>query len=77
MPAFITVPLVASLGWLWTCVLAVPIWLLWTVCGLGARFFGFLPAQWQSVSLPNMVALLLLFAITRTALSAIKFDLKA
>jgi len=77
MPAVFMVPLVASLGWLWTCVLAVPIWLLWTVCGLGTRFFSFLSVQWQSVSLPNTIALLLLFAIARTALSAIKFDLKA
>lgn len=77
MPAFIVVPLLTSLGWLWTCVLAVPIWLLWSVCGLGARYFGFLPPAWQSVSLLHAVGLLLLLAIGRSAFSPVKFELKA
>ena len=76
MPSFIGLPLLASLGWLWTTFLAVPIWLLWSVCGLDTRLFGFLPAVWRSLSLLDTVALMLTFAIVRTALSPMKFELK-
>jgi len=77
MPAFLAVPLLTGLAWLWTCVFAVPVWLLWTDCGLGTRYFTFLPVTWQSVPLMHVVGLFLLIAIMRTAMSPMKFTVKA
>jgi len=28
--------------------LAVPFWIVWTVCGIGATYFYFLPPVWQT-----------------------------
>lgn len=68
--------MLSTATWLWICILAIPVWLLWTACGLGARYFSFLPAAWQSAPLPHLLGLFLLFGITRTALSPLKFELQ-
>lgn len=76
MSMLTSLPLFIVVSWLWTALLAIPLWLLWTVCGLGSRYFAFLPSIWQSVSLPQMAGLLLLLAIARTIASPLKFDLR-
>lgn len=76
MSSVITVPLLVAYSWAWTCILSIPAWLLWTVCGLGSHYFTFLPPAWQSLSLPHAVALFLLFAIARSALAPLSFELK-
>lgn len=76
MPVLASLPIFIVISWLWTALLAVPVWLLWTVCGLGAHFFAFLPLAWQSVSLSQMAGLFLLLAIGRTVVSPLKLDLR-
>jgi hypothetical protein len=76
-PALTTIPLLVAFCWFWTCVLAVPAWLLWTFCGLGARYFSFLPPAWQFMPLHHWIGLALLLAILRTALTPPTFQLKA
>jgi len=65
------------LSWLWTCLLAVPVWLLWTVCGLGRRYFGFLPEGWQSISLSSLIGLFLTAVLLRSAFHGMKWEIKA
>jgi len=77
MPAIYAIPLVIVANWLLTVVMAIPCWLLWTVCGVGGRYFDFLPAAWRSVPLVHMAGLFLLFAIGRSAVSPVKFEIKA
>jgi len=60
--------IINGLSWLWTLFLALPAWLLWSHCGLGVRYFGFLPTAWQSPSMLDMVALFLLVTIGRSVL---------
>ena len=47
--------LTAGLNLMLDVVVAVPIWLLWTIGGLGARYFGFLPTAWQSLPLSHLI----------------------
>ena len=77
MTILTALPLLILIDWLWTCLLAIPVWLLWTVCGLGARYFGFLPQAWLSMPLLHMLGLFLLLAIGRTAAPRAKAELKA
>ena len=37
--------------------LAIPFWLIWTVFGLGEKYFGFLPPVYQTPSFWNCVGL--------------------
>lgn len=76
-PAYLALPLLALLNWLITGALALPAWLLWTVCGLGARYFGFLPQAWQGITLPHLAGLFVLAAIVRTVLAPFTAELRA
>lgn len=70
------VPLFVALSWGLTSLMAIPTWLLWTVCGLGSRYFDFLPVAWQSISLMNLLGLFWLFAVLRSTLKGAEFSLK-
>jgi hypothetical protein len=49
------------IGWFLSLVaaisLAIPFWICWTSCGIGAKYFYFLPAVYQSISFWNCVGL--------------------
>lgn len=57
------------LGWLLSFILnvslAVPFWVCWTVCGLGAVYFSFLPAPWQAIPFWHCVGLFIVLSIVR------------
>lgn len=76
-PAYLALPLLVLLNWLITAALALPAWLLWTVCGLGARYFAFLPTAWQTITLPHLAGLFVLVAVVRAALTPLMAELKA
>lgn len=56
-------------GWLISVVanasLAVPFWLCWTVCGIGATYFGFLPPVWQAIPFWNCVGLFICASVAK------------
>lgn len=41
--------------------LAIPFWFIWTVCGVGATYFYFLPPVWQT---PGFWACVGIFIVT-------------
>ena len=48
--------------------LAVPLWFLWTKCGLGSEYFGFLPPRYLDIEFWNIVGLLMLISILKAVL---------
>lgn len=40
-------------------------WLVWTVCGIGAKFFYFLPEVWQKPTLLNVIGLMYIANVIR------------
>lgn len=58
------------LGWFLSFVanvsLAVPFWLCWTVCGIGATYFTCLPPVWQAIPFWNCVGLFLCASVVKT-----------
>lgn len=60
-----------------TVILAIPAWLLWTVMGIGARYFPILPTVWQAPTVTDVVGLFLLLLIGRSAVSQIHISVKA
>lgn len=59
-----------------TLVLAVPIWLLWTACGLSG-YFLFLPSAWLSLPFLHVVGLLLLVTLLKYGCQGVKMTVKA
>jgi hypothetical protein len=43
--------------------LAVPFWFIWTFCGLGRKYFFFLPPVYQSLPFWNCVGLFIVIPI--------------
>ncbi len=76
MKLLLTLPTLILVNILYTAVMSTPVWLLWTVFGLGTRMFGFLPPAWQSVSLPEVIGLFLLVTAVRLAVSSISAEFK-
>lgn len=60
------------IGWLIGFILyssiSVPFWYCWTVCGLGTKYFGFLPVQYQSVPFWDCVGLVFIIAILKAVI---------
>jgi len=40
-------------------------WLVWTVCGIGVKFFFFLPEVWQKPKLLNVIGLMYIANVIR------------
>lgn len=57
------------LGWLLDLLLsislAVPFWFCWTVCGLGWRYFGWLPPQFHAIPFWHAVGLFIILGILK------------
>jgi hypothetical protein len=55
------------IGWLFDlCLkitLSIPFWFIWTVCGLGKKYFFFLPEQFQSIPFWHCVGLFMAIPI--------------
>lgn len=45
--------------------LAVPFWICWTACGLGEKFFGFMPQVYLRPSFWNCVGLFMIISVLR------------
>lgn len=71
-PIWLSVLVSVVLGLLWTGLAAVPVWVLWSACGLGQRYFSSLPAVWLHPSIPDVIGLFWLVASVRTAVSPIR-----
>lgn len=58
------------LGWLLSFIgnvsLAIPFWICWTACGIGATYFPFLPPVWQVIPFWNVVGLFVSVSIIKT-----------
>ncbi|MAE81301.1 MAG: hypothetical protein CMB80_01105 [Flammeovirgaceae bacterium] len=48
--------------------LAIPFWFCWSVCNLGTKYFGFLPAHWQDISFWNCVGLFIVISIAKSVI---------
>lgn len=57
-------------GWLLSFVfnvsLAIPFYVVWTACGIGERFFYFLPPVYQSIGFWNCVGLFIAVSIIKS-----------
>lgn len=60
------------IGWLISFIvnvsLAVPFWICWTTCGLGAWYFDFLPPKYQSIPFWHCVGLFMIASILKVVL---------
>lgn len=65
-----------SLNLIFNCLLAIPIWLIWTIGGIGEKYFAFLPSGWHSIPLINLMGLFVLMPLLKSALIGLKFDVK-
>jgi hypothetical protein len=45
--------------------LAVPFWFVWTVCGIGATYFYFLPPVWQTPGFWSCVGISMVISIIK------------
>jgi len=45
--------------------LAIPFWICWTLCGIGARYFYFAPAVYQCIPFWHCVGLFIVMSILR------------
>ncbi len=48
--------------------MAIPFWIVWTVCGVGERFFYFLPKVYLSIGFWNCVGLFIAIGILKCVL---------
>lgn len=57
------------LGWAISVVcsisLAIPFWICWTLCGIGDRYFDFLPVEWQVIPFWDCVGLFIVLSIIK------------
>lgn len=49
--------------------ISVPFWFVWTHCGIGEKYFYWLPSVYQSIPFWNCVGLFTVVAILRAALT--------
>jgi hypothetical protein len=56
--------------------MALPIWLLWTVAGFGARYFPFLPEAWRTLPLLHVIGWLLLLSWLNAVWHGVKVTFK-
>ena len=60
------------LGWILSVVISMsmslPFWFFWTVCGIGKKYFYFIPVLYQSISFWNCVALFICISILKSIL---------
>lgn len=67
------------LGWIWgvgaAMSMAVPFWLVWTVFGIGAKYFRFLPWYWASIPFFDCVGIFIILGIVKALLP--KLEVKA
>jgi len=60
-------------GWILSAVfsisLSIPFWFCWTVCGIGSRYFQFIPTHYQVISFWNCVGLFIVISILKSALT--------
>lgn len=48
--------------------LAVPFWFIWTHCGIGEKYFYWLPSVYRSISFWNCVGLFIVIGILKLVL---------
>jgi hypothetical protein len=57
------------LGWflsfIFSVSLAIPFWICWTACGLGAKYFYFVPPVYQAIPFWNCVGLFIVASILK------------
>lgn len=60
------------LGWLmslfFSVSMSVPFWFIWTNLGIGAKYFGWLPAQYQAIPFWDVVGLVIVASILKSIL---------
>jgi hypothetical protein len=60
-------------GWILSAVFAVstaiPFWMIWTACGLGRKYFYFLPEVYQSIGFWECVGLFVVVGILKSLLT--------
>lgn len=61
------------LGWLISAgisvSLSIPFWICWTVCGLGAKYFYWLPETYRVIPFWHAVGLFIVISILKSALT--------
>lgn len=61
------------IGWalslFFTTSVAVPFWVIWSVCGIGAKYFYWLPEVYQSIPFWNCVGLFMVIGILKHVLT--------
>lgn len=45
--------------------MSVPFWICWTVCGIGAKYFYFVPEVYRAIPFWNCVGLFIVLSILR------------
>ena len=69
-----SIPLV---GWIISVVMsasmAVPFWTAWTYCGIGRRFFAFVPEVYQRIDFWDTVLLFVVLSILRTQIPTLVY----
>lgn len=45
--------------------LSIPFWICWTVCGIGAKYFSFLPQVYQVIPFWNCVGLFIVLSVLK------------
>lgn len=60
------------IGWLlsllFTASLSLPFWICWTKCGIGAKYFYFLPEVYHSIGFWSCVGLFLVIGMLKSVL---------
>ena len=61
------------IGWalslLFNAAMAVPFWIIWTACGIGEKYFYFVPEQFQAIPFWNCVGLFMVVGILKSVLT--------
>lgn len=71
------IPLVGwLLSFMFSVSLAVPFWIVWTVCGIGETYFYFLPKVYQSIGFWSCVGLFMAVSIIKCVFMPRLFSLK-
>jgi len=64
--------MIPVVGWIFSFVfnasLAVPFWFFWTKCGIGVKFFSFLPGIYTSIGFWDSVMLFVCIGIIKAVL---------
>ena len=61
------------IGWLlslvFTTSVAVPFWIVWSACGIGSKYFYWLPEVYQRIPFWNCVGLFMVIGILKSVLT--------